>query len=159
MTKIQDYLIAAVFGALMLYVGTLYERHQGAAACVAGDVKVSAKQDIKNAAAQGAAGGIVKEEATSHATAIATPVAPTPTLGRVQLAAKPSCAKSSVPAPAAGSQPEADPLELIRITGPTGRLRADLDAHVRSEVQRARDADDQIAQLWDYAMRVCPPPK
>ena len=155
MSKLQDYLIAAAVGALMLVAGIFYERHQGAAACVAGDIKASGKQDTKNAAAEGAAGVIVTNEGETHAREIAAPVAPTPTV-RMQPAAKPPRACPSVPAAAAGD--ELEPATVLPITGPTGSLRLDLDAYIKRNVQIGRDADSEVSGLQDYIAKVCQPP-
>lgn len=155
MSKLQDYLIAAAVGMLMLGLGIAYERHQGAAACVAGDIKASAKQDTANAEAEGAAGVIVKNEGDAHEREIAAPVAPTPTV-RMQPAPKPSHACKTVPAAGAGE--ELEPATVLPITGPSGSLRLDLDAYIKRNVQIGRDADSQVTGLQDYIAKVCQPP-
>ena len=157
-TKLEAILVAVVLAMGAAWYWTWHERSVGAAKCIASDAKAVVKEGTKNAAAEGRAGEIVKQEATDHANAIAAPLAPVATLG-VQHGSKPFRCRTSVPAAAPGPVAETDPLQFIRITGPTGDLRKDSDAADRSTVQIAREGDDTIEKLWDYATRVCPRPK
>lgn len=157
-TKLEAILVAVVLSMGAIWYWTWHERSVGAAKCVASDAKAVTKEGTKNAAAEGRAGEIVGQEAKDHANAIAAPVSPVATLG-VQHGAKPFRCRPTVPASTPGPIADVDPLRFIRITGPSGYLPDDLNAHFEREVRRARAADDTIDKLRDYALRVCPRPK
>jgi len=157
-TKLEAILVAVLLAMGAAWYWTSHERSVGAAKCVASDAKAVTTEGTKNAAAEGRAGEIVKQEATDHANAITAPIAPVAALG-MQHGAQPFHCRPAVPAPTPGPLADVDPLRFIRITGPSGYLPDDLNAHFEREVQRAHAADDTIEKLRDYALRVCPRPK
>lgn len=160
MSKVQDYLIAAAIGALMLYLGIAYERHQGALACLQGDAVAVGKQTGKNAKAEIAGTQTVAQEGIDYVHLTTAPLAPVATArrpARVQPAAVPRDAGAAVSAACSGQG--VDAAVLLRAQGEAESLRDNLDAANRSAVQIGRDADAQVSGLQDYATRVCRPPK
>lgn len=153
-------LLAEVLGILaLLGIFTLYERHQGAQACLASDAQAVAKQGATNTRAQIKGAQIVSQEAIDYVHLTSAPLAPTPTVRRpprVQPPAVPLVPGPAVPTPATGSCPDGE--TFLRAQDEAERLRGNINTLIRSDVQPAHDADAQVSGLQDYIVRVCKAP-
>lgn len=153
MSNLQLHLIWAAGVALLLGLGALYERHQGAVGCLAADQKASSTQNEKTARAEGAGAVTVQNEGETHARATLQPLAPTPTV-RLRPFTLGAC--KALPPSAPGPQRDGAP-DLRAADAPSG-LQGDWNALIRSDVQTAHNADAQVIELQDYVLKVCPPP-
>jgi hypothetical protein len=132
--------------ALLGIVGyTLFERHRGAAECIADNKEAVHEQDVHNAEMHGAQVSEVEHEAKDYKDAIVKPVAGAP-LVRVCPRAKP------MPAP---SPPGSVDHGEASLRGANQEVPAVIDWDSRPVVQSGRDADVQIEQLENYITNVC----
>lgn len=144
-TKLEVGLAIAVVLLILAGIGDLVARHRGAEQCVSGDKAVVATAQVKNAGVEAAGTVAGAAEDQARANALTAPVAPTPSVaaGSVQPPTVPSCPHAlpaARSAPAAG-QPGAD----VRAADAPGVVQPTWDSFIESEVQRARDADIEIA--------------
>lgn len=163
-TKLEIGLALAVVVLVLLGIGDLVARHRGAQACVQGDKAVVATAEVKNAGVEAAGTVAGAAEDQARANALNAPLAPTPAVPPgVQPPPVASC-PHALPAarPAAGpGQPGPD----LRAAEPAIVVSEAWDSFIAADVQRARDADIEIAdrdRLLEERDAVCrglkPPP-
>ncbi len=157
MTKLEIGLACAVVLLVLLGIGDLVARRQGAQACVTGDTQQSAKADVSNAHAEATQTVADATEDRNRDNALAAPIAATPTFGVQPPPVAPgACPVSKARAAPGPSQPGPD----VRAASPPGVVRRDWNSFVRADVQRAHDADVEIAdrdKLLTTLQTLCTP--
>ena len=146
-SAIEEKIILVLACAVFLFLGVLYERHEGAVSCVASDVKAAVKQEVKVAADTAAAQVVVKQEGADYAQEKSKPITHAPVI-RLCAPAQPSNSSPVLPASTPGPIPDAAPAERAEVkevdTGPI--------------IAVGRDADAQVEKLQDYIIKVCHAP-
>lgn len=141
MTRLEIGLAIAVLVLILLGLGDLYARRQGAQQCLANDTALGTKAEVHNSQIEAAGTIAGAAEDAAREKALAGPVAPTPAVG-VWTAALPSAAcPVSKAGPAARARRSADDL---RAAGAPGVVQPSWDSFIAADVQRARDADIEI---------------
>lgn len=140
----KAYLIAgaAILLVALLVVGDLWARRQGAASCVNGDIAVGTTATVHNTKVEAAGTIAGAAEDAAREKALAGPVTPTPSVGVQPGANAPGGCPVPKARPAAGAR---EPADVVRAADATSVVRPDWDAFIRSDVQRARAADIEIA--------------
>jgi hypothetical protein len=144
MTKLEGILIGVI--VLMLAFGGfyLYGHHTGTVQCVQANETTAAAAEVKNAHIEAAGTIAAAAEDTAREKALAAPLAPTPTVPvGVQL---PAVAARSCPVPKAGTAPsQGVPADDLRRADAPGVVQSAWDPFIGADVQRARDADIEVA--------------
>lgn len=156
-TKLEVGLALAVVVLVLLGIGDLAARHRGAQACVNADTTLANKAVATNVTAQATQHIANAAEDQTRDNTLAMPVAPTPTVpvGLQPSPVAPRC--NALPAARAAPGPSA-PGPDIRAAEPAVLVLEDADPFIRSDVQRARDADAEIRdrdQLLENLQAVC----
>lgn len=140
--------IGVALAAVLAFV--LYERHAGAAACVAGNAIAISKQEAGNAAQAADDAKTINIETQAYAQAVAAPADPTPALVCVRKYAAPRTLPSTAAAAPGGDGPAALP------GTDSGGASAAFDPGPRlAPIGKAANA--QVALLQDYITKVCRP--
>jgi hypothetical protein len=144
------------FGICLLALGlfALFERHQGAVGCVAGDVAKAAPIQQAIAIKEGASAEKAKEEGNAYRENTGAPVTGAPLLELCPPAVPPA-PHQVLPAPAA----RPGPLEAPEPRAADLRQPAAATWDSTPVVQVGRDGDAQINGLLDYIRDNCAGPK
>jgi hypothetical protein len=147
--SIYAHLIWVGICVLALGAGIAYERHEGAKACIARDVKAAGAQETKVTAQESAAAEEVKREGEVHDQTVAEPVIPIAPV-RVCPLAQPSHPSRVLQTTAAGSGAAESP------DVPAAAARHSDAVDVGEPLERVgQSADAQISGLVDYINHVC----
>jgi hypothetical protein len=138
-------LIEIVAGILAIVGFAFFERHRGAADCVADNKEAVHSQDVHNAEVHGEQSAIVQNEAKEFKDETSRPIVDAPVV-RVCPRAR------TMPAPSSAAPVDHGDASL---RGGNQEVPTVVDWDSRPVVRAGRDADAQIKQLQDYITNVC----